>query len=231
MTEPLFFIPGMMCDARLFSSQLTFFSARHTVIVAALVKHATIGELASDLLDNAPQNFALAGLSMGGIVAMEMMRQQPKRITRLALMDTNPLADPPERVALRDRQIADIGAGKLTEIIRDEMKPLYLADAQNQPAILDLCLAMAHDLGADNFILQMRALQSRQDQRETLKTVRVPSLVLCGEADRLCPPERHRMMHDIMPTSHLEIIAGAGHLPTLEQPTQTNQALEKWLQM
>lgn len=229
MNEPLLLLPGMMCDARLFASQLAVFSVDHPVMVAPLTGRPTFAQLSADILAHAPPQFALAGLSMGGIAAMEIVRQAPERVSRLALMDTNPLAESADRAAERDSQIERVRAGGLRSVMRDEMKPNYLTDGPNTGRILDLCMAMAEALGADVFARQSRALQQRPDQRETLRAIRVPTLILCGEDDALCSPERHEMMRDLIPGARLAVIPGAGHLPVLEQPERTNEELELWL--
>lgn len=229
MVEPLLFLPGMMCDARLFAPQIAAQSATRAVMVAPLTGADTMGALAAGVLAQAPPRFALAGLSMGEIVAMEMICQAPERITRLALLDTNPLPDPPEKAPLRHDQVDRVRAGGLRAIMREEMKPNYLSDGPRTGAILDLCMAMAEALGPEVFARQSRAIETRPDQTETLRRVAVPALVLCGKADQLCPPARHRYMADLIPGATLYIIPGAGHLPTLEQPDLTGGALATWL--
>ncbi len=229
MNDPLVLLPGMMCDARLFGPQINAFSHERAVMVAPLGDHDTVAALASDILSTAPPTFALAGLSMGGIVAMEVFRQAPARITRLALLDTNPKAENDAVAQFREPQIAKVLAGQLRSVMRDEMKPNYLTDGPNMGQILDLCMAMADTLGPDVFVRQSRALQTRPDQQDTLRGVKVPTLILCGEEDSLCPPHRHELMHGLIPHSTLRVIQNAGHLPTLEQPDPTNEALAKWL--
>lgn len=229
MIEPLLLLPGMMCDARLFAPQLAAFSVGRPVMVAPLVGRTSFVDLAQDILARAPPRFALAGLSMGGIAAMEVIRQAPERVTRLALMDSNPLAEPADRAAQRNSQIERVLAGNLRPVMRDEMKPNYLTDGPRTGRILDLCMAMAEALGPGVFADQSRALQQRPDQRHTLRGVRVPTLILCGEDDTLCPLERHEMMHGLVSESRLAVIRGAGHLPVLEQPELTNEQLRQWL--
>ena len=229
MNEPLLLLPGMMCDARIFTPQIATFSADRPVMVAPLTKRTSFAELAEDILAHAPPRFALAGLSMGGITAMEIVRQAPDRVSRLALMDTNPLAEPADRAAARDLQIERVIGGNLRQVMRDEMKPNYLADGPNTDRVLDLCMAMAEALGVDAFTNQSRALQRRPDQCDTLRTVQVPTLILCGAQDTLCPLERHEMMRDLISGARLAVIPGAGHLPTLEQPELTNKELNLWL--
>ena len=229
MQEPLVLLPGMMCDGRLFAPQIAAFSHERAVLVAPLTGADSMKALASSILAIAPPRFALAGLSMGGIVAMEMMRQAPERLTRLALLDTNALADPPANKAVREAQVEKALGGNLRAVMRDEMKPNYLTDGPNREAILNLCMEMAEDLGPSVFADQSNAILHRPDQCETLRAVQVPSLVLCGEDDRLCPLERHELMHGLIAGSRLAVIPCAGHLPTLEQPDLTNRILNEWL--
>lgn len=231
MREPIVFLPGMMCDARLFAPQMGAFSAEHPILFIPPVGTDSMADLARQVLEAAPPCFAIAGLSMGGIIAMEVIRQAPERISRVALMDTNPLADPPEKAPIREAQVLKVRRGGLVEVMREEMKPTYLADGPDKPAILDLCMEMAEALGAEVFASQSNAIQRRRDQSETLRNLSVPALLLCGEADQLCPISRHELMHDLIPNSRLEMIQGAGHLPTLEQPDRTNEALRNWLKM
>ncbi|RBW53761.1 alpha/beta fold hydrolase [Ruegeria sp. A3M17] len=227
---PVIFLPGMMCDARLFGPQIDALSGRMPVMTFPLSRHDSVQAMADDILQNTPSEFALAGLSMGGIVAMEVLRHAPERVSRLALLDTNPLAEKPEVKARRAPQMAAVRDGKLRSVMRDEMKPSYLSDGPNRGAILDLCMAMATDLGPDVFLRQSQALMDRPDQSVTLTAYTGKALVLCGQEDRLCPVERHQLMHDLLPDSALEIIEGAGHLPTLEQPQETTAALIRWLE-
>ncbi|MDB2535419.1 alpha/beta hydrolase [Amylibacter sp.] len=227
---PLVLLPGMMCDERLFASQINELSKRREVHFAKITDHETISELAFDVLNNAPPVFALAGLSMGGIVAMEIVSQAPERVERLALLDTNPLAELPDVLKRRGPQIDAIKNGQLKEIIRDEMKPNYLFDGVRKTEILKLCMDMALDIGPDAFIRQSIALRDRVDQKNTLGSYKRPALVLCGRHDVLCPLERHELMHTLLENSKLEIIEDAGHLPTLEQPKITTMALASWLE-
>jgi len=227
---PLVLLPGMMCDARLFEPQIAAFSAERAVQVGCLTTADNMRQLAKDVLATAPQEFALAGLSMGGIVAMEIMRQAPGRVKRLALLDTNPLPEPDEVRKIRAGHIAQVEAGELETIMREELKPNYLADGPRRTDVLDLCMNMALSLGATTFVKQALAITNRHDQQKTLQQVTVPTLVLMGESDQLCPLDRHTLMHDLIPESTLVVIPDAGHLPTLERPALTTQAMQRWLQ-
>jgi len=229
MTEPLLLLPGMMCDGRLFGPQAEAIAAERDVIHGDITGAADMGTLARQVLDAAPERFALAGLSMGGIVAMEVIRRAPERVTRLALLDTNPRAELPEVQARRGPQIEAVCAGGLDRIMREDLKPNYLAKGPRYGEILDLCMAMALSLGPHVFERQSIALRDRPDQRETLRAVTVPTLILCGRQDALCPVERHELMHDLVAGSRLVIVEEAGHMPTLERPDAVTAALTDWL--
>jgi pimeloyl-ACP methyl ester carboxylesterase len=226
---PIVLLPGMMCDARMWGPVMGAFAGR-AVLHAPLTEGNTMAALADAVLDLAPRHFALAGLSMGGIVAMEIVARAAERVERLALLDTNPLAEAAEVKARRGPQIDRALGGGLAGVMRDEMKPNYLADGRGKAAILELCMEMALALGPDVFASQSRALRDRQDRTATLAAFGRPALVLMGLSDRLCPRDRHDLMHRLMPQSALCLVEGAGHLPTLEQPAATAAALSRWLE-
>ncbi|MGR3570443.1 alpha/beta fold hydrolase [Brevirhabdus sp.] len=227
---PLVLLPGMMCDARLYAPQIAALSGTRAVHCAPIGAHDTVEALAAEILDHAPPRFALAGLSMGGIVAMEMSRQAPERVKGMALLDTNPKAETDAVRARRQPQMDKVRDGRLSLVMRDEMKPNYLTNGPRRAEILDLCMAMALSLGEEVFLNQSRALAHRPDQQNTLRAYEGPALVLCGRDDALCPVARHELMHDLIAGSTLRVIDGAGHLPTLEQPDETTAALAAWLE-
>lgn len=229
MTEPLVLLPGMMCDARLFAAQITALSRDRAVMLAPITKGERIEEIAANLIDQLPARFALAGLSMGGIVAMELLHRIPDRITRLCLMDTDPLAEPPQVAAIREPWIVRARAGKLADVMREALKPSVLAPGPGRAAVLAQLYQMADDLGPDLFVRQSRALQRRPDYQGTLRKCKVATLVLCGEHDGLTPVKRHTFMAELIPNARLQIIEDAGHIPTLEQPDAVIDVLRDWL--
>jgi pimeloyl-ACP methyl ester carboxylesterase len=222
-------VPGMMCDERIFSPQIEELSKNLEVTIADISSFSSVRELASDVLKKAPKFFTLLGHSMGGIVAMEIYSQEPNRIEKLILMDTNPKAELDEVKLKREPQIKDVREGKLLEVMRNEMKPNYLAENENKSTVLDVCMDMALSLGPDVFINQSRALQKRSDQLNTIQSINIPVLIMCGSEDKLCTVERHEMMHNMISDSDLKIINNAGHMPTLEQPGETTEVLKEWL--
>lgn len=229
MNEPLVMLPDMMCDARMFWPQVLEFGTTRAVMVAPITGASSVGALAAAVLDAAPRQFALAGQGMGGVVAMEVLRRAPGRITRLALMGTSPLPETPQAAANREPHIVAVRAGRLLPLVRDDIGPRSIPPGRYRSDIISLMVEMAETLGPDVFVAQSRALQRRPDQQKTLRTTRVPTLVLCGAQDAICPVKRHEFMAELIPNAELEVIDGAGHMPTLEQPAATNAALRTWL--
>ena len=230
METPFVLLPGMMCDARLFAPQRAALKGEVDIIVPKLAGADSMAGLAGQLLASLPERFALGGVSMGGILAMEILRQASERITHLALIDTNPYAEREEIRQRRDPQMEAVRNGQLKSVMRDEMKPNYFTHRRDSKSLQDLCMSMALDLGQEVFISQSLALRDRPDYASVLRTVSCPSLILCGRHDVLCPIERHRDMHVMIPHSRLLIIEEAGHLPTIEEPEMVTQALRDLLE-
>ena len=226
---PVVMIPGMMCDERIFAHQIEELGTDTEVYIADISKYSSIQELASDVLKNSPPKFFLVGHSMGGIVAMEMCSQEPDRIEKLVIMDSNPKPELEETKLKREPQIRNVISGNLAQVMKEEMKPNYLADSYKQKDILNTCMEMALTLGPEVFVRQSRALQSRDDQQSTLKDLDIPVLIMCGSEDKLCSIEKHELMHNIINDSKLEVVMGAGHMPTLEQPQKTTEVIKSWL--
>ncbi|MCK0143273.1 alpha/beta fold hydrolase [Aliiroseovarius sp. F20344] len=231
MQEPLVLIPGMMCDARVFGPQINDLSRDHTVIVAAPTRGETVREMAALLLEELPDRFALAGLSLGGIVAMEMARRAPDRVNRLALISTTPLSDTPAQATWREPQIVRASAGRLDEALAEAFPMDCLAPTDGKSAILDLVYQMAHDLGSEVFVRQARALQRRSDAQRALQRLKVPTMVMCGAHDTLTPPKRHETMSELIHDAELVVLPDAGHLPTLEMPEHVNIGIRAWMEL
>ncbi|GHG90511.1 alpha/beta fold hydrolase [Pseudodonghicola xiamenensis] len=230
MTEALVLLPGMMCDSRVFTSQINALSRDRAVMVAPITQGERVEEIASALIDVLPQRFALAGLGLGGVVAMEILRRVPDRVRRLCLMATHPLAESPTEAAAREPKIVGARAGRFDEVIAGLIPPDSLAPGAGRITVRAGLRAMAMDLGPEIFVRQSRALQRRRDQQSTLRKYRAPTLILCGGHDGVTPIRRHEVMADLMPAARLEVIESAGHLPPLEAPELTTAALRDWLQ-
>ena len=229
MHNPVVFLPGMMCDLRLFAWQLLEFGRDRAVTVAPITMGERIEEIASNILDRVPQKFALAGASMGGVVAMEMLRRAPDRITRIALIGSNSLAETPQSAAEYEPSIIKLRSGQLEEAVKALMPPEHIAAGPGRAAVMAEVSEMARDMGPDAIIKQIRALQRRRDYQSVLRRCKVPALVVCGEEDGMAPVKRQSLMAELIPYAELAVIKGAGHLPTLEQASKTNTALHGWL--
>ncbi len=229
MNEPLVFLPEMMCDARVFGPQLAALSPHYTLTMAPLTGGDRIEEIASRLLDALPRKFALAGLAMGGCVAMEILRRAPDRLTRIALMNTTALAETPQTAADYEPKIIKARSGLLADAVPEFLSPDQLANGPYRNEVMALVTDMAENLGVDAIIRQARALQRRRDQQVVLRKCKVPALVLCGEEDGIAPIKRHSFMAELIPYAELKVIEGAGHLPTLEQPEATTAAIHDWI--
>ena len=221
-------LPGMMCDARMWQAQTDKLGATAAVFVSTDFDNFT--DAAIDILNKAPERFALAGLSMGGILALEIWRQAPQRITHLALIDTNPFADSPERQSIRLEQVAQVLAGGLRELAVDSLKPMYLAESnRNDEELLNLILDMATDLGPDVFRLQSLALRNRADSVASLSDIDCPVSIMCGAEDTLCPVEYHEYMATRIKDAALVVIDDCGHLASMEKPEVVTRELRALL--
>ena len=225
---PLVLLPGLLCDAALWSAQTRYFSARREVIIPDLSGSDTIPDLASHVLDIAPPNFALVGLSMGGYVAQEIMRRAPERVDRLALLDTSARADTPQAIRRRRGLVAQSRVGTFRGVTPRLLKDLIHPMHQNGP-IAETVMAMAVRVGREAFARQQNAIIKRIDGRPYLGDIRVPTLILFGAEDRITPVPIAEELHELIPGSVLQIIPDTGHLPPLESPDAVNAALTSWL--
>ncbi len=230
MADTLVFIPGLACTSRLYEAQIEVLSGDRTIIVADHTRDDSIHDMASRLLREAPERFSLAGLSMGGYVALEIMRQAPERVERLALLDTSARPDTPEASQDRERLISLAQAGRFQDIHAKLWPRLVHPDRQNDHDLQDLVFGMMRETGADAYIRQQRAIMARPDSRPLLPGIEIPALVLVGEGDAITPPDIAREMAEMIEWASLVVIPDAGHLSTLEQPERVTHALRLWLE-
>jgi pimeloyl-ACP methyl ester carboxylesterase len=223
-------LPGLLCDARLWQPQIVGLGPGIEPWVADLMRDDSIAGMASRALAQAPfPKFALAGLSMGGYVAQEIMRQAPERIERLALLDTQARPETPEA---RERRLALMALAEKGEFagVTDRLLPLLVHGSRLSDApLVELIKDMAKNVGKDAFLRQQKAIMERPDSRDTLWKIRSPTLVLCGEHDLLTPRDRHEEIAAAIRGSTLVVLPGCGHLSTLEKPLEVNRALSAWL--
>lgn len=225
----LLLLPGLLNDERLWRHQMESLDKAAACTVADLTGHHTIAALANAALAQMPPGpFAMAGLSMGGYVALEIMRHAPERVVALALLDTSARPDSPESrenrlklMALADQDFPEV----VNTLIPKLLHPLHQKDA----AITTLIRGMAERVGKDAFMRQQRAIMSRVDSRQFLHQISCPTLVLCGREDGITPVEMHEEMVVAIRGAQVEIIDGCGHLSAIERPVEVSRALEKWL--
>jgi pimeloyl-ACP methyl ester carboxylesterase len=229
MKEPLVLLPGMMCDARVYGPQLTAFSLDHAVTVAPITMGDRVEEIASNLLDVLPRKFALVGHALGANVAMELLRRAPDRVTRIALMDVSAFAETPQSAANLEPLIIKVRAGNMAGFVNGMLPSTHLAPGPVRAQVMELVHDMADHLGKDVIIRQVRAMQRRRDYQAVLRRCKTPALILCGAHDGATPIKRHSFLADLIPYAELSVIDGAGHMPMLEQPEATTDALRAWM--
>ena len=226
---PLLLLPGLASDDELFAPQAAALADVADLRVADLTKHDTMAELAADALAQAPwPRFALGGLSMGGYVAYEMLRQAPQRVSGLALMDTSARPDTPESTENRRRLIA-LAARDFKAVVETLLPKLMTPAHVATPRLAGVVRGMAERLGADAFVRQERAIIGRADSRPDLGRIACPTLVLAGAEDALMPREIHAEQAAGIPGATLAIVDDCGHLSSIEQPQRVVDALRHWL--
>jgi len=230
MPDTLVLVPGLACTARLFEPQIAGLSTVRDIVVADHTRDDSISAIASRLLENAPERFSLAGLSMGGYIAMEVMRQAPQRVQRLALLDTSPWPDAPEATQDRERLIALVEAGHYEDTFPHAWPRLVHPSRHADRALQEVVFGMMRETGPEAYVRQQRAIIARADSRPLLPTIEIPTLILVGDADAVTPPQIAREMAEMIEWASLTVIPESGHLSTLEQPERVNHALRLWLE-
>jgi pimeloyl-ACP methyl ester carboxylesterase len=226
---PLVLVPGLLCDDRLWRDQAEHLADLVDPTVADITRGVSVLEMAHAVLDAAPERFALAGLSLGGYVALEIMRVAPERVARLALLDTSARADTPEQTAARRELVELSREGRFDEVPRRLLPDLVHPDRLDDERLTSVVLSMADVVGPEAFVRQEEAIIGRPDSRGDLPGIACPTLVLCGREDALTPLHLHEEMAARIPGSRLRVIDECGHLSTLERPQGVTAALREWL--
>ena len=232
MTEalPTVLVPGLNCSPRLYAGQIPALWRFGAVMVADHTRDDTLPAIARRILAAAPPRFALAGLSMGGYISFEIMRQAPQRVAKLALLDTGARAETPEQTKMRLPRIELARQGRMTEVA-DSLFPLLVhRDRAGDEALKRLVRTMAEETGAAAFLRQQRAIIARPDSRPGLAAISCPTLVLVGDGDEATPPALSREIAAGISGSRLVVVPQCGHLSTLERREAVTGALTEWLQ-
>lgn len=224
------FLPGLLCDAGLWRHQVTALQPHADCVVADLTRDGTMAAMASRAMEGLPPRFAVVGLSMGGYVAFELLRQAPHRVARLCLMDTSARPDSPVQARRRRALMLLVARGGrfrgVTEgLLPTLLHPDHLADA----ALFQDIAGMADRVGKAACLRQQAAILCRPDSRPDLPGIAAPTLVLAGEADAMTPPALAAEIAAGIPDAALHLVPGAGHLPPLEQPATVSATLVDWL--
>ena len=230
-TMPILLVPGLASSPRIFAPLAPALWRFGPVTVANHIRDGSMGAIARRILAEAPPRFALAGHSMGGYIAFEIMRQAPQRVAKLALINTQARPDTPEATARRRGQIARVKSGDYHAVLEELFAGFVHPSRRDDPALRQLVHDMGDDIGAEAFVRQQTAAMSRPDSRPTLAWIKCPTLVLSGDEDNTIPNSLSVEMADGIHGAKLVILSNCGHLPQPEQPEATAEALVEWLRI
>ncbi|HXE40046.1 MAG TPA: alpha/beta fold hydrolase [Azonexus sp.] len=229
MKPNILLLPGLLNDASLFTDQIAALATHAVVEVGDLTTAGSIPEMAASVLKAASaERFVLLGLSLGGYVAFEIMRQAPGWVAGLVLMDTTARPDTAEATAKREALI-QLAATDLDAVTEQLLPRLSHPERMNLPTVGGVIQSMATSLGKEVFVRQQRAIMGRPDSRPTLATITCPTLVICGRDDLITPPELATEIADGIRHAKLDIIEHCGHLATLDQPAEVSRLLVDWI--
>lgn len=226
MHETLLLLPGLLCDDALWQHQVAAFPS---AIVADLTQDDSLALMATRALALVGGPIALCGLSMGGYVALEIMRQAPQRVARLCLLDSSARPDTPDQARRRRGLMAMTRGNRFRGVTPKLLPQLLHPDHLNNAQLAQTVLDMAERVGRDAFLRQQQAILGRPDSRPDLAQITVPTVIGVGDQDHLTPPDLAAEMAALIPGAALQVIATSGHLPPLEQPHVTNAILRDWL--
>lgn len=229
MTTDLVLLPGLLCTGELFAPQQAALEGQARMWVPDHTKTDRLEALAAQILADAPPRFAVAGLSMGGYIAFEIMRQAPDRVTKLALIDTNARADRPEQASQR-RDLVRLAFENGLDAVNDKLLPLLIhPDRLGDVPLVDTVRRMARETGAAAFARQQEAIIHRPDNRPYLAEISCPTVIIVGADDLITPVKVAAEMHAGIAGSSLKVVPACGHLSTLERPAAVNEILSDWL--
>lgn len=226
---PVLLVPGLCCSPRLYADQIPALWRFGPVQVADHTRHDSMAAIAAGILNDAPPRFALAGLSMGGYIALTILRQAPERVCRLALLDTSVRPETPEQTARRRPQIALAEGGRFAEVSALQFPVFVHRNRHGDAALKERVRIMAEETGAQAFLRQQQAIMTRPDARPLLPSINCPTLVLVGDGDELTPPVLSEEIAAGIAGSRLVVVPDCGHLSTMERPEQVNRALTEWM--
>ena len=228
---PLVLVPGLLCDSALWRHQVAHLADVAEIMVADVTGHDSMAAMADAVLSQAPPGkFALAGLSMGGYVSLEIMRRAPERVTRLALLDTSARKDTEEQRQRRLAFIAQTEQGDFKGVTNRLLPFLVEPDRLKDGPLVEEIMAMSQRVGKDAYLREQKAIMSRPDSRPRLGEIRVPTLVLVGRQDALTPFEVNEELASRISRAKFVVIEACGHMSTMERPEAVTAVMRYWLQ-
>jgi len=229
MSLPIVLVPGLLCTAEIFAPQMPVLWPHGPVLVANTLEGRTLPEIAAGILAVAPPRFALAGISMGGYLSFELIRQAPARVAKLALLDTSARADTAKQSQDRRAFVARARAGDFETLLADALTAIMHPARRDDSRLREINLRMARTIGLEGMARQQEAIIARADSLALLPSIAVPTLVLVGDSDALTPPSRAREMAAAIPHAELVVVPQCGHASTIECPEAVNHALSAWI--
>ena len=227
---PILFVPGLLCTAEAFAAQARALWPFGSVTCANTLEGETMAQIAAAILRDAPPRFALCGISMGGYICFEILRQAPERVLKLALLDTSARPDRPEQTEQRRALVARARSSDFEALIAEVLTAILHPARREDPALREINVRMGLSVGLEGMARQQAAIIARPDSRPSLTAISVPTLVLVGDCDPLTPPEQAEEMAAAIAHSRLVVVPECGHASTLEQPDAVSQALLEWIQ-
>jgi pimeloyl-ACP methyl ester carboxylesterase len=226
---PVVLVPGLISSARIWAPVVPALWRHGPVMVANHIRDDSMAAIARRILSEAPPRFALAGHSMGGYIAFEIMRQAPERVAKLALVNTQARPDTPEATARRRGQIALAQDGGYHALVGELLATFVHPSRRDEASLQQFVYEMADDVGVAGFVRQQTAIMARPDSRPTLTAIRCPTLVLTCDSDNTIPNKLSQEIADGIAGSWLVMLENCGHLPQVERPAETAKALVEWL--
>ena len=225
----LLLLPGMLCDERLFDHQIENLSDVTETSVGDITQVSSISGAARSVLEKAPGSFALVGLSLGGIVAFEILRQAPERVEGLALLGTNSRPPNEQQLESWDEFEQMTNDGRFEQVVKEYLLPVYFN--REDPALEESAVQMASNVGEKTFLRQLWIQRDRPDSRGDLPDIKCPTLVAGGRQDALCSVGMQEEIASGIPDANLVIVENSGHLSSMEQPQAVTAILRYWLQL
>ena len=226
---PIVLIPGLLCTAEVFAPQIAALWPYGPVTIASTLEGKTMAEMAASILATAPPRFALVGISMGGYISLEIMRQAPERVIKLALLNTSARPDTPAQIRQRRTLVAQARNSDFKALLTLALRGVLHMAHRDDLALSEITVRMGLAVGVDGLARQVEAIVARIDSRPSLATISVPTLVLVGDRDILTPPDRSEELAAGIPNARLAVVPECGHASTLEQPEGVNRALIEWI--